>query len=211
MRSPLATAVVSLALAAAACASSRSASPPPAEPRDRTQDPEIAAARAAARPEFETQADALAAGVYEKFEHPDSITRAVPAAQTASVALEPQPAFPGVEPGDDPSTEELLGTLDAPGPYNASTGAAGEKPPAGPPSAGEEWTLQLGAFESETGALVRIRQIAAEFPTLSRWYEREGGRVRVFVGRFADRAEADRERERLVAAGYSDVWVTTVP
>jgi cell division septation protein DedD len=146
--------------------------------------------------------------VYEKFEHPDSVGRAAPARRPAALVAE---APPGVETGEDPSTEELLGTLGAPGPYNADAGPAGETAPAGPASAGEEWTLQLGAFESETGALVRIRQIAAEFPTLPRWYEREGGRVRVFVGRFADRAEAERERARLAAAGYADVWVTTVP
>ncbi len=181
---------------------------PRAEPRDRTDDPELARARAAARPEFETQADALAAGVYEKFEHPDSVRAASPSGRAAPAPL---PATPGVAAGDDPSTEELLGTLGAPDPYNGGAGALGETPPAGPASAGEEWTLQLGAFESETGALVRIRQIAAEFPTLPRWYERDGGRVRVFVGRFADRAQAERERARLAAAGYPDVWVTTVP
>jgi hypothetical protein len=211
VRATLATTVVWLGLVATACASSRSASPPRAEPRDRTDDPELAAARAAARPEFETQADALAAGVYEKFEHPDSITGAVPAPQPSPGASEVPPTSPGIAQGDDPSTEELLGTLGAPTPYNAGAGAAGETPPARSPSAGEEWTLQLGAFESETGALVRIRQIAAEFPTLPRWYEREGGRVRVFVGRFADRTDAERERARLAAAGYPDVWVTTVP
>ena len=210
MRRALSTAVVWLALASAACASSRSASPPGAEPRDRTDDPELAAARAAARPEFETQADALAAGVYERFEHPDSVTRGTPA-QEALAAPVARAASPGAAAGEDPSTEELLGTLGAPSPYNAGAGPPGETPSAGPESAGEEWTLQLGAFESETGALVRIRQIAAEFPTLPRWYEREGSRVRVFVGRFADRAAAERERARLAAAGYPDVWVTTVP
>lgn len=208
MRRAHRTALVSLALATAACASSRSANAPQVEPRDRTDDPELAAARAAARPEFETQADALAAGVYEEFEHPDSLHPAAPAPQGASAGVVPSP---GVDDGEDPTTAELLGTLGAPGPYNAGAGAPGETPPAGPVSAGEEWTLQLGAFESETGALVRIRQIAAEFPTLPRWYQREGGRVRVFVGRFADRAEAERERVRLAAAGYSDVWVTPVP
>ncbi len=200
--------MIALALASAACASSRSASPPRAEPRDRTDDPELAAARAAARPEFETQADALAAGVYEEFEHPDSVGRAAPARRSAPPVAQ---APPGVGAGEDPSTEELLGTLGVSRPYNEDAGPAGETLAAGPASAREEWTLQLGAFESETGALVRIRQIAAEFPTLPRWYEREGGRVRVFVGRFADRAEAERERARLAAAGYADVWVTTVP
>lgn len=198
-------AVTSLALASMACASSRSATPPRVEPRDRTDDPQLAAARAAARPEFETQADALAAGVYERFEHPDSVTGAGPAPRAV-----PIPAA-GVPSGEDPSTQELLGTLAAPGPYNASAGAAGETPPAGPASAREEWTLQLGAFESETGALVRIRQIATQFPSLPRWYEREGDTVRVFVGRFADRAQAEREQARLAAAGYPDVWVTAVP
>jgi len=207
VRRALRTGVWALALASAACASARSPSPR-AEPPDRTDDPELAAARAAARPEFDTQADALAAGVYEKFEHPDSVARATPAQRSAAPVAQ---APPGVETGEDPSTEELLGTLGVPSPYNEDAGPAGETPPAGPASVGEEWTLQLGSFESETGALVRIRQIAAEFPTLPRWYEREGGRVRVFVGRFADRAEAERERARLAAAGYGDVWVTTVP
>lgn len=211
MRAGFGSAVLCLGLVAAACASARSGSPPRAEPRDRTDDPELAAARAAARPEFETQADALAAGVYEKFEHPDSVSRAVRSPQPSSGGRELAPPSPDVAPGDDPSTAELLGTLGAPGPYNAGAGAPEETPAAGPSSAGEEWTLQLGAFESETGALVRIRQIAAEFPSLPRWYEREGGRVRVFVGRFPDRAAAERERARLAAAGYADVWVTTVP
>lgn len=207
MKRALRTAAASLALATA-CASARSAPPPPAEPGDRTHDPELAAARAAARPEFETQADALAAGVYEKFEHPDSVA-AAPAPRTPSGA--PPPATSAIAAGDDPSTEELLGTLDAPGPYNAGAGATGDGAPAGPASARGEWTLQLGAFESETGALVRIRQIAAEFPALPRWYEREGDVVRVYVGRFADREGAERERARLAAAGFPDVWVTPVP
>lgn len=202
MKPGLRMAVTSLALASMACASSRTASSPRVEPRDRTEDPELVAARAAARPEFETQADALAAGVYERFEHPDSVEAGAPAPTSIP------PSASAVPEGDDPSTEELLGTLPPSGPYNARAGATGESPPA---SAREEWTLQLGAFESETGALVRIRQIATEFPTLPRWYEREGDTVRVFVGRFADRAQAERERARLAAAGYPDVWVTAVP
>lgn len=208
MRPRVWTGALLLVLAALACASSRETARPGAEPRDRTDDPELVAARQAARPEFETQADALAAGVYERFVHPDSVVRSPPGREPGG---EPRPGLAGVADGDDPSTEELLGTLGAPGPYNAEAGPAGEIPPAGPAAAREEWTLQLGAFESETGALVRIRQIASEFPSLPRWYEREGSTVRVFVGRFADRAEAERERARLAAAGYPDVWVTAVP
>jgi hypothetical protein len=192
------------AAVAVACASSETA-PPRSEPRDRTDDPELAAARRAAVPEFETQADALAAGVYEPFHHPDSV----------GPGLEAPPALgAGLERGADPSTEELLGTLGVVDPYKegaAPRGEAGDAPAIALPSDGGEWTLQLGAFESETGALVRIRQIASDFPQLPRWYQREGGRVRVFVGRFPDRTEAERERIRLAEAGYSDVWVTRVP
>ena len=189
-------------IAALACASSPERRPPAAEARDRTDDPELAAARHAARPDFETQADALAAGVYEAFVHPDSVR---PGAGAPPI---------GLEPGDDPTTEELLGTLTGVGPYNAEAmprdPAVPEAAPDSPP-AGGEWTLQLGAFESETGALVRIRQIASDFPRLPRWYDREGGRVRVFAGRFADRSEAERERARVAEGGYPDAWVTRVP
>jgi cell division septation protein DedD len=184
------------ALLAAGCASGGAGRTSAPATRDRTDDPELAAAREAARPEFETQADALAAGVYEPFVHPDSVRPG---------AADPAP-FPAVIPeGPDPSTEELLGTLGAEGPYNAV------ESPRDVPPVGGEWTLQLGAFESETGALVRVRQIASDFPDLPRWYEREAGSVRVFVGRFADRVEAERARARVADAGYSDAWVTRVP
>jgi hypothetical protein len=184
-----------LALLASACAGGGAGRPPAGAPRDRTDDPELAAAREAARPEFETQADALAAGVYEAFVHPDSVGPAGAA---------PAPAGGGLEAEGDPSTEELLGTLDVEGPYNA-----GSNPE--PLPSGGDWTLQLGAFESETGAFVRIRQIASDFPRLSRWYERDGDRVRVFAGRFSTREEAEAERARVAAAGYPDVWVTPIP
>ena len=180
----------------AACASGGAGRGSTAPVRDRTDDPELAAAREAVRPEFETQADALAAGVYEPFVHPDSVG---PQAAESPAVVAPVPE------GPDPSTEELLGTLGVEGPYNE------EDSPRVAPLGGGAWTIQLGAFESETGALVRVRQIASDFPDLPRWYERDAGRVRVFVGRFADRAEADRMRERLAEAGYADVWVTEAP
>jgi hypothetical protein len=200
---PLARLALFAALAVG-CASSETA-PPRSEPQDRTDDPELAAAHRAAVPEFETQADALAAGVYEPFHHPDSVGPDPEAAPAIAA---------GLERGADPSTEELLGTLGVVDPYKedaAPRGEAGDVPAIDLPSDGGQWTLQLGAFESETGALVRIQQIASDFPQLPRWYEREGGRVRVFVGRFPDRTGAERERTRLAEAGYSDIWVTRVP
>jgi cell division septation protein DedD len=181
-------------LLASACAGGGAGLPPAGAARDRTDDPELAAAREAARPEFETQADALAAGVYEPFVHPDSVRS----------AAAPAPVVAGLQAGGDPSTDELLGTLDDEGPYNAVIDSE-------PLPSGGDWTLQLGAFESETGAFVRIRQIASDFPRLPRWYERDGERVRVFVGRFSTREEAEAERARVAAAGYPDVWVTQVP
>jgi hypothetical protein len=183
------------ALLASACAGGGAARPPAGAARDRTDDPELAAAREAARPEFQTQADALAAGVYEPFVHPDSVR---------PEAAAPAPVVAGLQAGGDPSTDELLGTLDDVGPYNAGIDSE-------PLPSGGDWTLQLGAFESETGAFVRIRQIASDFPRLPRWYERDGERVRVFVGRFSTREEAEAERARVAAAGYPDVWVTQVP
>ena len=183
------------AFLAPACAGGGAGRPPAGAVRDRTDDPELAAAREAARPEFQTQADALAAGVYEPFVHPDSVR---------PEAAAPAPVDGGLQVGGDPSTDELLGTLDGEGPYNAGIDPE-------PLPSGGDWTLQLGAFESETGAFVRIRQIASDFPRLPRWYEREGERVRVFVGRFSTREEAEAERARVAAAGYPDVWVTQVP
>lgn len=194
-RRPAAIALLAGALLASACAGGGAGQPPAGDPRDRTDDPELAAAREAARPEFETQADALAAGVYEPFVHPDSVR---------PEAVASAPADGGLEVGEDPSTEELLGTLDGEGPYNAGNDRE-------PLPSGGDWTLQLGAFESETGAFVRIRQIASDFPRLARWYERDGDRVRVFVGRFSTREEAEAERARIAAAGYPDAWVTPIP
>lgn len=192
--------LVLIALALAACASSpRRESPPP---RDRTQDPEFVAAVAAAEPEFETQADALAAGVYEPFVHPDSVRPAAP----PSVAPSSPPEFgPG-----DPSTEELLGTLNRDDTYH-------DKQPQPPfdeavrdPEAAI-WTLQVGAFGAETGALVRLRQLARDFPDLPRWHRVESGLFRVYLGRFSDRGDAERVHAVAVERGYADAWVLAAP
>ncbi|CAN5309239.1 hypothetical protein BH18GEM1_BH18GEM1_05020 [soil metagenome] len=174
---------------------------------DRTEEPEFVAAREAAEPEFETQADALAAGAYEPFVHPDSLPQ-------------PAPGKPGQGPrredlttprvAGDPSTEELLGTLERPDSYNPlSRGAS----PVGPSTAvsGESagaWTLQIGAFGTEAGALVRIRQLERDFPDLSAWSVR-GEVHRVFLGRFTNRAAAERARAVVASGGYPDAWITS--
>lgn len=189
----------------AACASSGERRPE-ARP-DRTRDPEFEAAREEARPEFETQAEALAAGVYEPFVHPDSVG----APETAA----PDRADPATTPRErgDPSTEELLGTLTGTGLYNPGDDAApGAEPGAGDASPTGVWTLQTGAFGSETGALVRKREMERRFPDLPVWHVRgRDGLFRVHLGSFADRASAERALARASAAGVREAWVVRAP
>lgn len=200
---------VGLALALAGCASS--SEPPPKAAPDRTGDPDFEAARGAAAPEFETQAEALAAGVYEPFVHPDSIA-GEPRPSDAPVAGAGELTTPRER--GDPSTAELVGTLGTGIQYNQGGDAASRGAPGAPPDPTPTgvWTLQAGAFDSETGALVRTREIEHRFPDLPVWYVKgRDGMVRVYVGSFDDRAAADRALERLAAGGYPDAWVTRAP
>jgi hypothetical protein len=161
------------------------------------------AAVAAAEPEFETQADALAAGVYEPFVHPDSVRPAAPPSDAPS-ALSPPEFGPG-----DPSTEELLGTLNGDDTYHDRQEPPFDEAPRDPGAA--IWTLQVGAFGAETGALVRLRQLARDFPDLPRWHSVESGLFRVYLGRFSDRGDAERVRAVALERGYADAWVLAVP
>lgn len=181
-----------LLLVVAGCASAPSRSEPPGP--DRTQDPEFAAARADAEPEFATQADALAAGVYEPFVHPDSVR--------GEARGQPRPLTTPRTAGD-PSTEELLGTLGRDTTYNRRGEAAAVR---AAPAVGE-WTLQMGAFDTEAGALVRVRELESEFPQHVAWFA-AGEVYRVFLGRFADRGAAERVRALAIDAGYPDAWIT---
>lgn len=192
---------VALALAAVGCASSPERRPETTP--DRTHDPEFEAARDASQPEFETQAEALAAGVYEPFVHPDSVG--------PSLAEGPTPTTPRER--GDPSTAELLGTLGQDVQYNRRGGevprgdaAAGRTPAPG------VWTLQTGAFGSETGALVRVRDLEHRFSDLTAWrVTGTDGFVRVHLGRFSDEASAARALARVRSAGYADAWVVRAP
>jgi hypothetical protein len=194
-----------VAVLAMACASAPRRQAPP--PQDRTGDPEFVAAVEAAEREFETQADALAAGVYEPFVHPDSVRPAAPAAASPAVTRAPAPL---PEPGpDDPSTEALLGTLDRGEPYHP--GQVSPSVDAARASGRAVWTLQVGAFGAETGALVRLRQLARDFPDLPRWHAVESGLFRVYLGRFAEAADAERMLGLVVERGYADAWVLRAP
>lgn len=180
--------LLALAALASACASSPDRDAPGRE--DRTNDPEFAAAREAAEREFESQADALEAGVYEPFVHPDSVR---PPGET--LAEGPPPARPAA---GDPTTEELIGTLGGGARYDLPR----ERGTPDVEARDERWTLQVGAYRSETGALVRIGQMASEFPDLPRWHEvGSDGLVRVYLGRFPDRAAAERVLAELFARG----------
>ena len=188
----------------AACAST----PPRREPApdgDRTRNPRFRAAVEAAEREFATQADALAAGVYEPFVHPDSVRLAAEPTESRLVPAR-QPVY-----GADPTTEELLGTLPSTEPYNGipERRTIEEAPPPSPE--GAAWTLQVGAFGSETGALVRLRQLARDFPDWPSWHVAGGGIVRVYLGRFGDRAAAERGRDEAASRGYLDAWIVAAP
>ena len=198
----IAPAIVGLLTLACASAPARRE---PASP-DRTDDPEFVAALDAAEREFETQADALASGIYEPFVHPDSVRALVNAPPPLR-----EDEVPPVEFGpDDPSTEELLGTLPSPPLYNPPRErSVGETPASRPTDAG--WTLQVGAFDAETGALVRLRQLERDFPDWPRWHIEEAGVYRVYVGRFNDRGAADRARLELGNRGYGDAWTVPAP
>lgn len=215
--------------AALACASAPEKSAGAGPPPDRTDDPDFVAAREAARPEFGTQADALAAGVYERFVHPDSVRPMRDPPEARPGPRDPLPILDGG--GEDPSTEEILGTLpgqpwydrteppvpaaparDPAGPVGPRARPPGSDPaPIGGDEPGGEWTLQLGAYISETGALVRIRQLEREFPNVPRWYVEDGGLWRVYLGRWSDRGGADRARSAIAGRGYADAWVTRAP
>ena len=178
---------------------------------DRTGDPEFEAAREAAQAEFESQAEALAAGVYEPFVHPDSVA-AGEARSPDSPARRPVPTTPRER--GDPSTEELLGTLGSDVQYNRGVPADVSADVATPDTTFREgvWTLQIGAFGSETGALVRIRELQQRFSDLPAWsVVGRDGLVRVFLGRFPDEPAGGRARERLRSAGYHDAWVVRAP
>ena len=173
---------------------------------DRTGDPEFEAAREAARPEFESQAEALVAGVYEPFVHPDSV-----AAAAGRPAGRPLPTTPRER--GDPSTEELLGTLGSDVQYNRGVPAGVSEAAAPAPISREGvWTLQIGAFGSETGALVRIRELQQRFPDLPAWQVRGlDGLVRVYLGRFPSASAGEGARERVRTAGYPDAWIVRAP
>jgi len=186
--------LLALAPLVSACASSSEREVPPPGREDRTNDPEFVAAREAAEREFESQADALEAGVYEPFVHPDSVR---PARETVAEAP-PETPPPGRPAAGDPTTEELIGTLGAGARYDPPR----ERGTPDVEARDERWTLQVGAYRSETGALVRIGQMASEFPDLPRWHEvGSDGFVRVYLGRFGDRASAERVLAELFARG----------
>ncbi|HUP18944.1 MAG TPA: SPOR domain-containing protein [Gemmatimonadota bacterium] len=202
------TAVLAAIALAGACASAPERRPEP--PRDRTSDPEFTAAREAARPDFASQADVLAAGVYERFVHPDSVRPVEGPARAPAVAPGP------VRADGDPSTAELLGTLGGPPAYELPAPEPSATPSVGVPvppaaTAAGGWTLQVGAYATETGALVRISQIERDFPDRPRWHEFSGGLVRVFLGRFPDRAAAERFLAEARARGYGDSFAVRAP
>lgn len=237
---------LALALACGACAHGGEA-----PPRDATRDPELQAALRRARPEFPRQRDALEAGVYETFVPPESVPPPAPDPSGADPAvssipgaeavggLRPEPTTGRPAPGEDPSTQELLASLEgAPGPppveaglrrpparrsevqsdpppaprETAVAGSAATQPPAvaaaGSPVA---YALQLGAFSGEAAAQARAREARGLAGTLPVEVRREGPLVRVLLGRFRTREEAEAVLRELALRGLGSAWITRVP
>jgi cell division protein FtsN len=199
-------ALLALVLGSMACAHGNR--PPP---EDATGDPELQAALRAARPEFPRQREALEAGLYETFVPPESVpppvdgavARADPVGAAAVPSREERPSAAGAE---DPSTEELLRSLPSGPARKRAEPSPAEPSPAEPSPSG--YTLQLGAFSEERAARVRAQEGLTAAPELSVQVVREGGLVRVFLGRFATRGEAESALRSLAGSGLGPAWVT---
>ncbi|MFN2431786.1 MAG: SPOR domain-containing protein [Gemmatimonadota bacterium] len=204
-------AALSLALLAAGCA--HRGGPPP---EDATRDPEFRRALRERDPEFATQHEALVAGLYEEFVPPESAAAAVAApARPASIERESSGAAAVADPlaGEDPSTEELLRSLPlAPGEPPRPAGRPRERTTEGGPSnvtaPQAVWALQLGAFRSEEAAAQRAAQVRAALPGQSVRLTRGGGYVRVLLGAFPTRAEAEIELRGVEARGLGPAHLT---
>lgn len=188
-----------LVLACAACA--HRGAPPQ---RDATSDPEFQAALRDARREFPRQRDVLEAGLYETFVPPESL----PAG----------PETPPAAADEDPSTEELLRSLpagDGPSREPAEPGRLAEPVGGGEMGgsadvggAGGDFTIQVGAFGGEAAAGERAVEMGSLAPDLPVEVRRGGDLVRVFLGRFATRGEAEVALRELLARGLGAAWVT---
>jgi cell division septation protein DedD len=219
-------------------------------PRDATRDPEFQQALREARPDFPNQRDALAAGLYEPFVHPDSLPPASPGqvvpessargfdrgplASSEATGRTPPAAGgrqggPAVDYSEDPTTQELLSSLPGAGEDVARQGAsadrktgamqgrvgagdAGDRAELQRPSAAAAsggWTLQLGAFTSDRAARLKADQARGAAPEHPVLVVDAGSLTRVFLGRFATKAEAETALRRLAGRpGIGAAWVT---
>ncbi len=118
----------------------------------------------------------------------------------------------------DPTTEELLGTL--PGAPRARATVSSEpeasvleseEPPSGGAAAGASpYALQVGAFDDPDAAGRRAEEARGVAPGLPVEVRRQDGWLKVFVGSFATREEAESALRELSARGLGAAWVTRV-
>jgi cell division septation protein DedD len=227
-RSPLPMRAWVAPLALAACA--HGGDPPP---RDATADPEFQAALGRARPEFPRQREALAAGLYEPFVPPESLPPPVtgaggsPAGPGAllgpgdGTTASAEPArIPPAEPAGSPDTEPARAPDPEPAaaaaakpasaadPGDTSLGQTYREAPGPPVRAAPEFALQLGAFSSEAAGRRRAAEARAVAPEEPVRLVDDGALVRVLLGRFGSRAEAEAALQSLAGRGVGPAFVT---
>ena len=124
---------------------------------------------------------------------PASAPAAAPAAPPAPKPL-PKPAPAVVEPGDGARAKALLEGKDKPGTKVEAT----------------RFVLQFGAFADVTAAReTRARVEKAGLKTYTQVAQTPGGsRIRVRVGPFASREEAEKARDKAASAGLKAVVMT---
>ncbi len=166
--------------------------------------------------------------MYEAFVPPESVPPESPAATSVRNAPPDETGPPATaERGEDPTTEELLRTLPGGPPVGDDAGAeeavaesadsglspvtTADRPPE--PASGAErsagsYALQVGAFTDATAAGRRAEEARALAAGLPVEIVRLDGWLKVFLGSFATREDAEVTLRDLAARGLGPAWVT---
>jgi DedD protein len=114
--------------------------------------------------------------------------------QTTPAAKAPEPAAPAE---DAPAARGAAATPPLPPAPVAAPRTVSDRPATSAP-AGRPWSVQVGAFRSRENADRQVTQLKGKgFPAYADPPGAAGALVKVFVGPYSDRAEADRVAGRL--------------
>jgi cell division septation protein DedD len=97
-------------------------------------------------------------------------------------------------------------------PPPAATAPQTSEPPQSAPRAGMRmWSVQLGAFRSEAGALELVNQLKQRFnQPVYKNYDTASGLHKVTLGSFAERDQATTFKEEVQGQGYPDAFIVEV-